>query len=62
MGVVLLLGIFLAVVCTLFILDPGPRRPGIQVPGIGQPSPALIAFFFYFVVLFILKRCDFLLY
>jgi len=29
MGVALLLGIFLAVVCTLFILDPGLLGPGI---------------------------------
>ena len=47
--------IFLAVVCTLFILDPGLLGPGIWVPGLGQPSPALIAFIFYFVVLFICR-------
>jgi len=39
-------------VCTLFILDPGLLGPGIRVPGIGQPSPALVAFIFYFVLFF----------
>ena len=46
--------------CTLFILDPGLLGPGIRVPGIGQPSPALVAFIFYFVLLFVYRfvGCD----
>jgi len=53
-------GFFLVVVCTLFILDPGLLGPGIQVPDIGQPSPALIVFIFYFVLLFVYRfvGCD----
>ena len=48
-------GFFFVVVCTLFILDPGLLGPGIWVPGIGQPSSALVAFIFYFVVLFVYR-------
>ena len=54
MEVALLLGFFFVMVCTL---DPSLLRPGMWVPGVGQPSPALIAFMFCFV-LFVHRLCE----